>query len=615
MERSDMPQDFTEEQKQYLEGFVSGCNLARTARGLPTFAGTVAALGIPPGVNPGPGAPDRDARDAEPPAGPDARMCQAQDRFLAEGKKLAPEELAKRKRHPLDIWDDLRQHAREGRFPRGTDVLAFKYHGLFYVAPAQDAYMCRLRFPCGILSAYQMRRVADLAESYGGACADVTTRANLQIRDIRAEHATEVLTALQEAGILIQGSGADNIRNITGTPTAGIDPQELIDTRPLCRELNAYILHHRDLYGLPRKFNIAFDGGGTISALADTNDVGFAAVRVGANRAVPSGVYFRMELGGITGHGDFARDTGVLLESEECVPMAAAVARVFIEHGDRTDRKKARLKYLLDRWGIERYMAEVRKHLAFEPVRFPLDECEPRGPVVKHGHIGIRPQRQEGLFYAGVVLPAGRLQSDAMRGLAQIAERHGSATIRLTVWQNLLISDIPAERIPAVQQEIEALGLHWRANMVRGGLVACTGNGGCRFAASDTKRHALAIAAHLEARFGDPSVLDQPVNIHLTGCPNSCAQHYLGDLGFLGTKVEAGDELVEGYHVYAGGGYGEEQSLGREIARGVPAPEAPLVAERLLAAYLEHRQGPTESFRAFTQRHSTTQLQSMLEAR
>lgn len=610
-----MPDEFTEEQKQYLQGFVSGCNLARTARGLPTFAATVAAQGLPPGVNPGPGASDGGAAGVEPPPeGPDARMHQAQNRILAEGKKLVPEELAKRKRHPLDMWDDLRQHAREDRFPRGTDVLAFKYHGLFYAAPAQDGYMCRLRFPGGILSAFQMRRVADVAETYGGGYVDVTTRANLQIREIRAEHATALLTELQETGILIKGAGADNIRNVTGTPTAGIDPQELIDTRPLCRELNAYILHHRELYGLPRKFNIAFDGGGTISALADTNDIGFTAVRVGEGKAVPPGVYFRMELGGITGHQEFARDTGVLLKPEECVPMAAAVLRVFIEHGDRTDRKKARLKYLLDRWDIERYMEEVRKHLAFEPVRFPLEECVPRGPVVKHGHIGIHPQRQEGLFYAGVLLPAGRLRLDAMRGLAEIAERHGSATIRLTVWQNLLISDIPAERIPAVKQEIEALGLHWRATLVRGGLIACTGNGGCRFAASDTKGHALAIAAHLEARFGDPSLLDQPVNIHLTGCPNSCAQHTIGDLGFLGTKVEVGDDLVEGYHVYAGGGYGEAQSIGREIARSVPAQEAPLVAEKLLVAYLERRQDPTESFRAFTQRHSTEQLQSMLEA-
>jgi ferredoxin-nitrite reductase len=602
--------EFTEEQKQYLQGFVSGSELARSMRGLPTFGGTVAALGLSPGVDPGPAHGRGRGQEGAPAArGPDALMHQAQDRFVAEGQKLAPEEVAKRKKHPLDQWDDLQQHAREARFPKGTDVLAFKYHGLFYVAPAEDAYMCRLRFPGGIMSSIQMRQVAELAERYGGGYAHVTTRANLQIREIRAADAAAVLTGLLDAGIVNKGAGADNIRNITGSPTAGIDPQELIDTRPLCRELHYYILHHRELYGLPRKFNIAFDGGGTISVLEDTNDIGFAAVRVAEGQAVPAGIYFRLQLGGITGHGDFARDAGVLLKPEECVPMAAAVLRVFIENGDRTDRKKARLKYVLDRWGIEKYMEEVRQRLSFEPVRFPLEACEGRAPVLRHGHLGFHPQRQEGRVYVGVVLPVGRLTVEQMRGLAQIAERHGSGTIRLTVWQNLLISDIPATQIPLVKTEIEALGLHWSASNIRGGLIACTGNRGCRFSASDTKTHALALADHLESRVP----LDQPINIHLTGCPHSCAQHYIGDIGLLGTKVEDGDDLVEGYHLYVGGSYGEQQGIGREISQNIPAEATPAIIERLLAAYLEERLGPDESFLEFSKRHSTEQLKELSE--
>jgi ferredoxin-nitrite reductase len=603
-------QEFSEEQKRYLEGFVSGSNLARTLQGLPTFAGTMAALGLPPGSTPVP-PPDAAGKAGGVPAaeGPDAPMLQAQDRVLAEGKKLVPEELSKRKKHPLDRWDDLQEHAREGRYPKGTDVLAFKYHGLFYVAPAQDSYMCRLRFHGGIVTSGKLRDLAAIAEEYGGGYVDVTTRANLQVREIQAHDAAHVLTALQEAGICSRGAGADNIRNITGSPTAGIDLQELIDTRPLCRDLHHTILNHRELYGLPRKFNIAFDGGGAISVLEDTNDIGFAAVQVGEGKAVPAGVYFRMQLGGITGHGDFARDTGWLLTPEQCVPAAAAVVRVFIDHGDRTDRKKARLKYVLDRWGVEKYLAETRKYLPFEPLVLPPDQCEPREPAVKHGHIGFHPQRPGGLFYVGVVLPVGRIRADQMRGLAQIADRHGSGTIRLTVWQNLLISDIPADCIAAVKQEVEALGLHWSATSIRGGLIACTGNGGCRFAASDTKTHALAIAEHLESRLE----LDQPVNIHLTGCPNSCAQHFIGDIGLLGTQVEAGGDMVEGYHVYVGGGYGEEQGIGREVYRSVTAQEAPAVIERMLAAYLRHRSGPEESFLNFTKRSSTEELVRLFE--
>src|SRR5207248_3501262 len=183
----------------------------------------------------------------------------------------------------------------------GTDLFLMKFQGLFYVAPAQDAFMCRLRFPGGICSATQLRGVADLAENFGGGSVDVTTRANLQIRQIGPKNTVDVLMGLNDLGIINRGAGADNIRNITASPTAGIDPNELIDTRPLARAMHHYILNHREMYGLPRKFNIACDGGGSISTLEDTNDIGFVAVRVGEGESVEPGVYFRLQLGGITG--------------------------------------------------------------------------------------------------------------------------------------------------------------------------------------------------------------------------------------------------------------------------------------------------------------------------
>jgi ferredoxin-nitrite reductase len=593
-----MSDEFTDDQKQYLQGFASGADVTRTVRGMPTFAATL-------GLAPGTGTPAAGAV----PTGPDAVHILAQNRTIAEGKKLTPQEEAKRKRHPLDMWDDLVKHAAENRFPKGDDVLAFKYQGLFYVAPAQDSYMCRLRMPGGILTSHQFRGVAEVADKWGGGYADVTTRANLQIREIPAAHGPDVVTALQDIGIVTRGSGADNIRNVTGSPTAGIDPHELIDTRPLARAMHHHILNHREMYGLPRKFNIAFDGGGAISALEDTNDIGFTAVRVGEGKAVPAGVYFRLQLGGISGHKDFAKDEGVLLTPEQCVPVADAVVRVFIENGDRTDRKKARLKYVLDRWGHEKYVAETEKLLPFKLTRFPLAECEPRPAVQKHGHLGVHPQRQPGVFYVGVLLPVGRLTTDQVRGLSDLADKFGSGTIRLTVWQNLLISDIAGEDVPAVQAGIEALGLHWDASNVRGALVACTGNAGCKFAAANTKKHALAIADYLEPRL----TLDHPLNVHVTGCPNSCAQHYLGDIGLLGTGVEVGDEMVEGYHVFVGGGYGDDQDIGREVLRSVPATEVPAAIERMLRAYLDHRDGPDDSFTDFVRKHPTAELKAWFE--
>ena len=608
-----MIDEFTEEQKRYLEGFAAGTMLLTggAAGAAPTFAG---ALGLRPQDLTGGAAAGAGSSQRGPvPVGPEAIHFHAQDRIVAAGGKLCPEEVAKRRRFPLDVWDDIARHAKDNVPPKGTDVLAFKYHGLFWVAPAQEAFMSRLRFPGGIITSYQMRGVADLAERFGGGHADVTTRANLQIREIKPPDTVHLVEGLHELGIINRGSGADNIRNVTGSPTAGIDPQELIDTRPLTRELHHYILNHREMYGLPRKFNIAYDGGGAVSALEDTNDIGFAAVRVAEGKPVPAGVYFRLTLGGITGHKDFARDTGVMLTPAECLPVAAAVVRVFIDHGDRTDRKKARLKYLLDKWGLEKFLAEADKLLPAPMRRFPLEECKARPPVEKHGHIGVFPQKQPGLSYLGVALPVGRLTCEQMRELADISEKYGSRTLRLTVWQNLLISDIPNDRVDAALTDLAGLGLSCSTSNVRSGLVACTGAAGCKYALAHTKRHAIQLGDYLDKRLE----LDQPVNIHLTGCPHSCAQHYIGDIGCLGTKVAVGDvddpEMVEGYHVFVGGGYGATQGIAREVFRNVVADELPHVIEKMLRGYLERRNGESETFLDFVKRHETDELKEIFE--
>jgi ferredoxin-nitrite reductase len=572
---------FNDEQKQYLQGFMAGAVVSRQARA--TFGSTLAAQG------------------EALPAGPERVMHEAQDRVTAAGGKLVPEELAKRKKFPLDLWDEIGKHCKEERFPKGTDVLMFKFNGLFYVAPAQDSYMCRLRFAGGILSSGKLKAVADIAEALAAGHADVTTRANLQVREIPAANGLRVLEALHEAGIVNRGSGADNIRNVTGNATAGIDPDELIDVGPLCREMHHYILNHREMYCLPRKFNIAFDGGGAVSALEDTNDIGFTAVKYSGE------VWFRLALAGITGHRDFAHDTGCVVKPSEAVEVAAAIVRVFIGHGDRTDRKKARLKYLIDVWGRAKFLEAVEKELGRKLVRAAAGECErPAGVEDRYGHMGVHRQKQAGLSYVGVVLPVGRLTSAQMRGLAKVSDRYGSGTIRLTVWQNLIISDIANGDVAVVVREVEQLGLGTSASSIRAGLVACTGNKGCKFAAADTKGHARAIADYVEERLE----LDEPVNVHVTGCHHSCAQHFIGDIGLIGTKV--GEEAAEGYHVFVGGGYGERQEIGREIYRDVVAAEAPRVVERMLRGYVERR-NEGESFTQFVRRHSTDELKGIFE--
>ncbi len=581
-------------QKEYLQGFLAGAIAADSFAGL-TVAGQLTG---------------------DPAQAVTGNLAAPADEtvFGTPIDELSKPERWKLEESPLDIWEKLCAHAADDRFPDEADTFRFKYHGLFYVAPAQDSFMLRLRLPAGIITVPQLRGVADLADDLGNGHTHVTTRANLQLREFRPRALIDVLTRVQELGLTSRGSGADNIRNITATPTSGLDPEELIDVVPFAKALHHYILNHRDLYGLPRKFNVAFDSGGRISAAVDTNDIGLFAVRVSDNSlaslaqpptpAPTPGVYFRVFLGGITGHLDFARDTGLLLKPAETVPLAAAMIRVFREHGDRTNRKKARLKYLLERWGVERFLDETQKKLAFPLRRLPLAACEPRRPVGKHGWLGAHRQAQPGRSYLGIGAPVGRLTSAQMRGLAALAERHGRGELRLTVWQSVLLPHLADAAVPEVTEAARELGLYTEAGCAAGGIVACTGNRGCKYAAADTKGHATALFSSLR----NQTLVDTPVNIHFTGCPHSCAQHYCGDLGFLGAKLPDGSE---GYHVVLGGGMDHEQGIAREVLRNVPATAIDELVRRILSCYTTRRIG-AESFTAWTRRHSIDELRQLL---
>jgi ferredoxin-nitrite reductase len=605
---------FSTEQKEYLQGFMAGA----IASGQFPFLGTNAAgllTGSPAGAASG--------NLAEP----------AEETVHGTPlSALSKPELWKHEQNGLDIWEKLVEHAAADKFPNEADTFRFKFFGLFYVAPAQDSFMMRLRIPAGEISAHQLRGLADLADECGNGCADITTRANLQLRELKPRHIVRVLTRVQELGLTSRGSGADNIRNITATPTTGFDRDELIDVRPYAHAVHHYILNHRDLYGLPRKFNIAFDSGGTISAAADTNDMGFFAVRVteagvsgtvGAalrrdqgsesrDKPAPTvsevapGIYFRCELGGVSGHRDFAKDTGLLLKPDQLVHVAAAMLRVYLEHGDRTDRKKARLKYLLDRWGgHERFLEETQKKLAFPLVRLPREACEPRRPVLKHGHVGIYRQSQKGLNYIGAGVPVGRMTSKQMRRVATLAENYGSGELRLTVWQNFLLPNVSDAFAATCERALQSAGFFTETHTTAGCVIACTGNKGCKYASADTKGHARELMTFLRK---SKVQTDLPVNIHLTGCPNSCAQHYCGDIGGVAAKLADGRE---GYHVVLGGGMDQEQGIAREIFRGVGADELPGTIENILATYL-NRRDPGETFVQWSRRHSMGELQEML---
>ena len=526
---------------------------------------------------------------------------------------LTSQEQWKLAEHPDEMWPKLRAHAAEARMPEGGDTFMFKHHGLFNVQPAQPGFMCRLRIPSCKLRDHQLAGLADLAEQLAGGYAHVTTRGNPQVREIQPQNIIRVLETLYDLGLTSKGSGADSVRNITCNPTAGFDPQELVDLSGHGIRLHHHILNTPSLHGIPRKFNIAFDGGGVISSVADTNDIGFVAHRLtdaylaehpDIAAAAPDGIVCRILLGGITGHQDFAISHGFACTPAQTVDFSLAILDLFIQHGDRTNRKKARFKYLLDDWGHEKVTLEAEKRLDFELLRLPEAATLPRGPVDRQGHIGVHPQADPDHHYLGVALSLGRLSPAQMRGLAEIAHRFGRGDVRLTVWQNLLIPHVHRDQLDAAVQAVRDLGLDVAASSFSSGVVACTGKFACQYASSHTKEHARAAVHHLQQHFE----LDTPINIHLTGCTNSCAQHYIGDIGLLGASTEDGREA---YQVYLGGGSDHDQAIARHLTGPVAADQLNDFLASLIRTYLDFRQDDQETFLAFTKRQSDQALRDL----
>ncbi len=510
---------------------------------------------------------------------------------------LTAEERLKNEEHPLDSYYRILENAQQNKAPDKEEIFRFKSSGRFFLPPVQDAFMARLRIPGGVVKSFQLREIARVASDLTSGYVQITTRANFQIRLIKPKDTPEVLRRIQSVGLHTKGSGADNIRNLTNNPTAGIDPHELIDCTPFVNELADFILSHREFYNLPRKFNIAFDGGGLIGSVEDTNDIGVKAVRYGDTIA------FRIALGGATGHQAFAKDLGVLVPPREIVQVVASIIRVFIANGNRSDRKRARLKHLLETWTLEQYLAETEKIFGRVIPRMPHDPSLITYPSerVPHSHVGAFPQAQPGFHYLGVTIPVGQITPKQMLRLADLSDNYGSGEIRLTVWQNLIIPNISSVYVETVKKAIHSMGLGSTQSNIASGVIACTGNKYCKYSSTDTKGHALALVKYLEKKIP----LDSPVNIHLTGCPHSCAQHYMGDIGLLGTKTSDGREA---YHLLVGGGFGTHAACGRQIFRALPAEELNSSVEKILRAYLRHRT-PKESFQNFTIRHDLNTLQ------
>ncbi len=383
--------DFTSDQKRYLEGFFA----ALSARGV-----SFGDLSPTPAATPAPTGPNLD--------------------------DLTKEERIKHDLHPFDAIEQLMLDARWNAKPEPESIFRYKWSGLFWLSPVKDGYMCRLRIPGGIVKSYQLRELAAISRELTTGYIQITTRNNFQIRLIEPKDCPEVLRRIQGCGLHSRGAGADNIRNITMNPCAGYDPFELVDVRPFVNDLATRIISSKEFYDLPRKFNIAFDGGGLVSSVEDTNDIGASAVEVGPNdQGLTPGVYFRIALGGVTGHQTFASDWGVVVSQEQLIPVTIAIVRIFMRDGDRTNRKKARLKYLIEDRGLDAFRENVETLLGYKLTRLPHDspvQLPRKFSQQGHSHVGAYPQKQEGLHYIGASVPVGQLTARQMERIADIAD-------------------------------------------------------------------------------------------------------------------------------------------------------------------------------------------------
>jgi ferredoxin-nitrite reductase len=476
-------------------------------------------------------------------------------------------EAIKRAKDGLDVLEDIYRYAREGfaAIP-DDDFERMKWYGLFRRKQTPGFFMMRLRMPNGILSAPQMAGIGRIANEYGRGAADITTRQNIQLRWIQIENVPAIFARLDELGIRHLQPGMDNIRNVTGCPAAGLDPSEVIDASGLALAIQESIIGRKDFSNLPRKFNISISGCRHDCALSQTHDLGLTpATRDGV-------IGFNVRVGGAMGGRSthLSWDLDVFAEPEEVVPMCQAVLSTFRDEGSRENRLQARLKWLVESWGVERFRGEVERRMGTALRRAGCDEVWDYGG----DHLGVHPQKRSGVSYVGLAVPVGRTTGDDLIEMARLAETYGSGELRLTNDQNVLIIDVPGSSLAALLAEplVQRYTPHPDAFQRR--LVSCTGKDFCHFSLIDTKGRAVEVAERLQALL--PEAL--PLRMHWSGCPHACGLHHIADIGFQAARVRVDGEIVDAADVFVGGKLGKEAKLATKVMEGVPLTE---LAERL----------------------------------
>jgi sulfite reductase (ferredoxin) len=527
-------------------------------------------------------------------------------------------ERLKREKNPWEAFDEVRAYAQSGRssvLPEWANVY-FKWWGIYTQGDgvgatggkggeglASDYFMMRIGIPNGIVTSHQLRTIGGLARKFGRNLADITVRQNIQLHWLTIESLPEVVDALASIGLSPKGACGDVVRNVTGCPLAGVAADELIDASPIARGIAQLLTANSDFYNLPRKFKISATGCPSWCTYPEINDIGLTPVR----RGNEVGYSLRVG-GGLSNEPHLAVRLDAFVRPDQAVDVVRGVAEIFREQiGLRQSRDRARMKYLFmrDGWTAERFLDELKWRLGFK-----LDAAEPEEVTddVLRDHAGIHPQREPGLNYVGASVLRGRLTGEQLEATAELAERFGSGSLRATVSQNLVIVNVPRSKSGELARELGQVGLHVDGSPFWRGAVACTGTEFCKLAIAETKGFTRWLVDELEERLPQ---FDQQLKLHVTGCPNSCGQHWISDIGLEGKKIKYNGELTDAFYFCLGGAVGQFAGVARPVGFRCAAPMVPEAIERLLRQYLVGRT-ENENLRAWFARHTNEELRTHL---
>ncbi len=527
-------------------------------------------------------------------------------------------ERLKREKNPWQGLDEIRRFAREGFSSIPPEWLGtyFRWWGVYTQGDgagvvggqggegkALPCFMVRIRIPGGLLNSDQLRTIAWLTERYARGTADLTVRQNIQLHWVTIEALPEVLQALKRCGLGTLGACGDVTRNITGCPLAGVDADEICDASPLVREANRFLNGNADFYNLPRKFKISISGCSVWCSYPEINDIGLTAVRRGSE------IGFSLRVGGgLSTDPHLSVPLNAFVRWHEVLPVLAGIAQTFRDNPVlRESRERARLKFLFLKhgWTAESFQTELEERIGFrlEPA---VEEVPPDD--VYRDHVGIHQQKQTEYCYVGAAVLRGRITAEQMRAAADLADRFAGGELRTTNMQNLLIVNVTHKNVEPLAQELNAIGLPVAGSPFWRGAVACSGSEFCKLAITETKSFSRWLVEELEERLPG---FEQHLKLHVTGCPNSCGQHWIADIGIEGKKIKEGDRLLDAYYFCVGGALGLHQSVARPIGYRCLAREVPDAIERLLRRYLDERSAG-ENLRHFFARHTDAQLRQCL---